>query len=274
VLGVQAARRVIRHRGVAVVEPTTSWRPRTQPGSFVPPQLPAREWLAGLRPLVIADLEPFRTPGPPALDSSRYATDYAEVLALGGLRGSRRTPAQTDIALFWHSTDITQLLSQVFAREERTLAQNARLFAAFTTAMFDAGILLAHDKYHYGFWRPVTAIRNGDEDGNASTTADATWEPLLATPSHPDYPCGHCMIGALVAHIMAAELGPAPAGGIVVTGAAGSTRRYDTFAQMAAEIADSRVWGGVHFRQGASDGAEAGRRLARHVITGAFTRLP
>lgn len=209
-----------------------------------------------------------------AVDATAYTSDYAEVLALGGLRDSRRTPAQGEIARFWHSTDITQLLPPVFAREGRTLAQNARLFAVFSTAMFDAGILLARDKYHYDFWRPVTAIRNGDEDGNAATTRDATWEPLLATPSHPDYPCGHCTVGALVAEIMTAETGNAPAGGILVAGPADATRHYESFAGMAEEISNSRVWGGVHFRQGASDGAELGRRLARHILTSAFTRLP
>lgn len=273
VLGEQAARRLIAHRAGDAVEATTAWRPLTQPGRFVPPQLPARAWLAHQRPFVVGDLEQFRTPGPPALQGDTYTSDFAEVKALGALKGSQRTPVQTSAAKFWHSADPMQLLSQVLERDGRTLAQNARLFAIYTTAMHDAGILLSREKYRHDYWRPVTAIRNADEDGNASTTRDEAWEPLLSTPSHPDYPCGHCLVGALVGEIMAAEIGDAPAVGIVVTGPANSIRRYDTFTQMAAGISDSRVWGGVHFRQGASDGAELGRRLAEHVLTRHFTRL-
>lgn len=273
VLGEQAARRLIAHRAGDAVEATTSWRPVTQPGRFVPPQLPARAWLARQRTFVVGDPDRFRTPGPPALRGEAYVRDLAEVKALGGMKGSQRTPVQTAVAQFWHSTDPIQLLSQVLKRDGRTLAQNARLFAIYATAMHDAGILLAREKYRHDFWRPVTAIRNADEDGNAATMRDETWEPLLPTPSHPDHPCGHCLVGALVGGIMAAEIGDAPAGGIVVTGPANAIRRYETFTQMASEISDSRVWGGVHFRQGAIDGAELGRRLAKHVLTSHFTRL-
>lgn len=274
-VGAQAARRLLAHRGIDTPEATTSWRPRTHPGAFVPPQLPARDWLAHLRPFFAAELGQIRTPGPPALDSAAYSSDYKEVLALGGRHSARRTPEQTAIAQFWHSTDLMQLLPQVFAREGRTLAQNARLLAIHATAQFDAGILLAREKYRYGFWRPVTAIRNGDEDGNASTMRMETWEPLLATPSHPDYPCGHCLMGALVGAILTAEIGPEPTGGVMMAGPAGTApRRYPSFAQMAEEISNSRVWGGVHFRQGASDGAELGRRLAGYILANAFNPVP
>jgi hypothetical protein len=274
-VGVEAALRLLKHRGIAAVEATTAYRPVTSPGHFVPPQLPAREWLSRFRPFN-AGLAHLRTQGPPALDSAAYTSDYAEVLALGGRHSSQRTPEQSAIAQFWHSTDLTQLLPQVFARQDRTLSANARLLAIYATAQFDASILLVRDKYHYNFWRPVTAIRNADEDGNAATTRDATWEPLLTTPSHPDYPCGHCMMGALVATIMAAEVGAAPTGGIVVAGSSPATpaRRFADFAQMAAEASNSRIWGGVHFRKGATDGAELGRSLARHILTTEFVPLP
>jgi hypothetical protein len=274
-VGVKAAHQLLQHRGITAVDATTAYRPVTRPGHFVLPQLPAREWLSRFRPFT-AGLENLRTPGPPGLESAAYTSDYAEVLALGGRHSSQRTPEQSVIAQFWHSTDLMQLLPQVFAREGRTLSANARLLAIYATAQFDAGILLARDKYHYNFWRPVTAIRNADEDGNAATTRDATWEPLLATPSHPDYPCGHCMMGALVATIMAAEVGPAPSGGVVVAGSSTATpaRRFADFAQMADEASNSRVWGGVHFRKGASDGAELGRSLARHILNTEFVPRP
>jgi hypothetical protein len=278
-VGLASARRLMQQRGLDQVAPTTAFRPLTHPGRFVPPQLPAREWMASLRPFIVP--AEFRTPGPPRLDSDSYAADHAEVQASGGRWSARRTPEQTAVAQFWHSTDLMQLLPQVFARENRSLAANARLLAIYATAQFDAAILLARDKYHHGFWRPVTAIRNADKDDNPATVIDATWEPLLATPSHPDYPCGHCLMGALVASIMEAELGPSPDGGITVSAggsAAPAVRGYARFAQMAEEISSSRVWGGVHFRQGAVDGAEMGRKVARYILANAFvpvrTSLP
>jgi hypothetical protein len=277
-VGLEAARRLMKHRGLDAVAATTSYRPVTRAGGFVPPQLPAREWLSAFRPFVlpVRQPQPFRTPGPPQLDSNVYASDYAEVHALGGRQDSRRTPDQTAVAQFWHSADLSQLLPPVFARSDRSLAANARLLAVYATAQFDAGILLSRDKYHHNFWRPVTAIRNADQDGNAATAPDATWEPLLATPSHPDYPCGHCLVSALVATIMADELGQSPPGGIVMVGgtqSAPSTRRYTDFEQMAEEVSDSRVWGGVHFRQGARDGTEMGRKIARYILANAFVPL-
>lgn len=272
--GVRAARRLLKHRGgVMTVEPTTSHRPETRPGRFMPPQLPAREWMSALQPFVITAPDAFQTPGPPRLPGDEYARDYAEVLSLGARRATQRTPEQTAIAQFWHSNDLMQLLPQVFGRQGRTLAANARLLALYATAQFDAGLLLVREKYRHDFWRPVTAIRNGDQDANAATTRDAIWEPLLATPSHPDYPCGHCLMGALVATIMAAEIGATPPGGVWVSAAdqvSGTGRRYAGFAEMAEEISNSRVWGGVHFRRGAKDGAELGRALARYYLENAF----
>ncbi|MDQ2642001.1 MAG: vanadium-dependent haloperoxidase [Pseudomonadota bacterium] len=276
-IGVRAAHRLMKQRGVIAVEATTSYRPGTKPGRFVPPQLPARGWMSGLRPFVVAEPGAFRTPGPPALHSDEYTRDYEEVLALGGRRDTRRTASQTAIAQFWHSNDLMQLLPQVFSIEGRTLAANARLFALYTSAQFDAGILLARDKYRYDFWRPVTAIRNADQDANASTVRDATWEPLLTTPSHPDYPCGHCLMSALVATIMAAEIGQRPAGGIRMVAAdqaPGAGRHYESFDAMAEEVSNSRVWGGVHFRTGARDGAALGIALGRYILENVFVPTP
>jgi hypothetical protein len=277
-VGEEAAGRLLTDRAAPLPATTTSYRPATEPGRFVPPQLPAREWIAGLRPFVLRDLDAFRTPGPPPLASGAYARDYAEVWMVGGRNSPARTAEQTATARFWHSTGLGQLLPQFFGRPGRTLAANARLFAVYATAEFDMAVVLVREKYRHNFWRPVTAVRNSDRDGNPSTVRDRAWEPLLATPAHPDYPCGHCLVGAMTATIMAAEFGPAPTGGFAVSSGApspteGGTRRYAGFEELAAEVSNSRVWGGVHFRSGAIDGAALGRRIAEAILAHAFAPI-
>jgi hypothetical protein len=252
------------------------YRPITAPGRFVPPQLPAREWLARLRPFVLREPDAFRLPGPPALQSRKAARDYAEVKALGARASRERTPEQTAVARFWHSNYLGQLLPSLFARPGRTLIANSRLFALYAVAEFDMAIVLVREKYRHNFWRPVTAIRNGDRDGNKATQRDPAWEPLLTTPAHPDYPCGHCLVGALTATIMASEFGDAPTGGVVINAGPGpgtAIRRYVSFSQLADEVSNSRVWGGVHFRTGVVDGAALGRRIAASVAA-AFAPTP
>jgi hypothetical protein len=197
---------------------------------------------------------------------------------VGGRNSPARTAEQTATARFWHSTGLGQLLPQFFGRPGRTLAANARLFAVYATAEFDMAVVLVREKYRHNFWRPVTAVRNSDRDGNPSTVRDRAWEPLLATPAHPDYPCGHCLVGAMTATIMAAEFGPAPTGGFAVSSGApspteGGTRRYAGFEELAAEVSNSRVRGGVHFRSGAIDGAALGRRIAEAILAHAFAPI-
>ena len=274
-VGKDVADRLLNARGLLRPTPATSYRPETSPGTFVPPQLPVREWIGGLRPFVLDNVDAFRTPGPPGITSEAYVQDYLEVASLGQNTSAVRTPEQTATALFWHSTSLGQVLPQFFSRPGRSLAANARLFALHATAEFDTAVVLVQEKYRYNLWRPVTALRNGDRDDNASTPRHQEWEPLLTTPSHPDYPCGHCTFGALTASILSADSGVAPKGGFSVTAgptpsAKFASRHYRDFETLAEEISNSRVWGGVHFRTGANDGAALGRRVAEFILANAF----
>lgn len=271
-IGVAAAVRLLKHRAGSLPAMTTSFRPSTDPGVFLPPQLPAREWIAGFRPFVLGELKGYRIANPPTLAGAAYARDYQEVQSVGA-RGSRtRTDEQTKTAIFWNSTSLGQLLPQFFRRPGRSLSANARLYAIYASAEFDMAIVLVREKYRHNFWRPVTALRNGDVDGNPKTDREELWEPLLTTPAHPDYPCGHCLVGALTATIMTNEIGPEPQGGFTITsGGSAETRRYASFAELDAEISNSRIWGGVHFRSGAIEGAKLGRRIARDVIMSVFS---
>jgi hypothetical protein len=139
----------------------------------------------------------YRPGPPPPLGSERWARDYNEIKELGAKNSTRRTPQQTDIARFWEASGPAiyfGVMRSVALAPGRDSVQNARLFAMGGQAMDDALIAVFDAKHHYQFWRPVTAIRNGDRDGNAATDRDGAWLPFIDTPMHPEYPCAHCIL--------------------------------------------------------------------------------
>jgi len=145
----------------------------------------------------------------------------------------------------------------------RDVARNARLYAAVAQAMDDALIAVFDAKYHYRFWRPATAIRNGDLDGNERTERDAAWQPLVDAPMHPEYPCAHCILAATLGTVLKAELGNGPVPLLTTTSPAvkGAARRWTTVDQFMQEVADARIWQGVHYRNSTEVGAAMGRRV-------------
>ena len=148
-----------------------------------------------------------------ALDSAVWARDFNEVKALGARKGSSRTAEQTEIARFWEATKPSiyhGVVRAVADRPGREITRNARLLAAVAQGMDDALIAVFDAKYHYNFWRPITAIRNGDKDGNEATARDAAWMPFIETPMHPEYPCAHCILAATVGTVIEAEAGGDP----------------------------------------------------------------
>src|SRR5204862_7113801 len=212
-------------------------------GRLVPFAIPTNAW--------------FRPAGPPNLESDTWAADYAEVKALGGVVSAARTPEQTLIALFWadgagtetppgHWNRIARAVALQFGN---TLEQNARLFALLNVAMADAAICAWDAKYAFNFWRPITAIQNGDTDGNAATVPDRAWTPLLPTPPFPEYVSGHSAFSGAAAEVLRVFYG-----GEAVSFSTGSDvlpgvrRQFDSFYEAAAEAALSRLYGGIHFR--------------------------
>ena len=175
---------------------TGVWIP-TPPGFLAP----ATPWAGQMQPFTFDDPEQFLPEPPPDLSSQTWADDYNQVKALGAKDSTVRTPEQTEIALFWteHTTaQYGRMLRAKAAELNLSLAASARLFAMVYAASADATIGCWNAKYHYSFWRPVTAIPNGDLDGNADTAADPAWTPLAATPNHPEYPSAHgCTTGAV-----------------------------------------------------------------------------
>ena len=145
----------------------------------------------------------------------------------------------------------------------RDVVANARLFAAVAQGMDDGLIAVMDAKYHYRFWRPVTAIRNGDADGNDATEADPTWVSLIDSPLHPEYPSAHSVLAATVATVIAADLAGAPLPVLATASptAKGATRRWTSLDAFVLEVGDSRVWGGIHFRTAVEVGQAMGRRV-------------
>jgi hypothetical protein len=236
-----------------------------------------------VRPFLVPSVEMLRSEGPNALTSAAYAEDFNEVKKLGSLTSTSRTADQTAAAIFWQDSG-TAIWNRVF----RALAESehldgvdsARMLAITNLAGADGSIGCWNDKYHWRFWRPITAIREAASDGNPATRADPDWLPLfnptipvsgapLVTPGFPDHPSGHtCISGAFVHALqgffgtdrvaftaMSNKCSPAPC----------PPRSYGRFSEALKEIIDARVWSGIHFRTADVQGAVLGKKVARYA---------
>lgn len=275
-IGERAAADVLaKHVGdIGTIEP---YRPLTTPGVYVPTPLPLGVAVAQFRPWFLKSASQFRPGPPPDLKSARWAKDYNEVKALGALQSSERTPEQTAIARFWATflPDVyIGVLRSVDISPDRDVTRNARLYAAVVGAMNDAEIAVFEAKYHYEFWRPITAIRNGDRDDNPATERDAGWQPMIVTPLQPEYPCGHCILASVVAAVIRAEAGRGPVPVLRTTSntAPGIVREWSKPEDLAQEVSEARIYDGVHFRASAEAGRHMGEQIAALVATA--YRLP
>jgi hypothetical protein len=208
-LGEKAAAGILAKRAPSGALPVY-YRPVTGPGNYVPTVVPANADLPPASCWVLDRVDQFRPGPPPDLKSAVWARDYNEVKALGARTGSQRTAEQTEIARFWTATTPTvyyPIARSAATQPGRELTQNARLLAASGQAMVDAVDAVFDAKYHYHFWRPFTAIRNGDQDGNDATERDASWTPLNATPMHPEYPSQASMIASVLQAVVERHFG-------------------------------------------------------------------
>ena len=253
------------------------------PGTWVFAPLPSSQsaqtpWIGTMRPFILESASQFRAPAPPALSSPEYATALNEVKTLGGATSTARTAAQTAIGQFWNANVINQY-NQVF-RDVATargldLVDTVRLLAMGNVIPSDAGITCMDSKYHYLLWRPVTAIRNADKDGNTATDPSSNWSPLLTTPNHPEYPSAHGCVTAAVADVLAAALKTtninidvpgATGGGTTLT----TTRHFDTAAALLDDVANARIWAGLHYRFSTTAGVEIGHQVSKYDLQHAF----
>jgi hypothetical protein len=255
------------------------WPVGTEPGQWLPtPPTFAADgaWVGHVRPFLIPDASRFPTPGPPDLRSRAYARDVKEVRAVGSAASTARTDDQTTAALWWHDRrSVTWEIRRQLATAGRLdPLRTARMLAMVDITGADAQIACFHEKERWRFWRPVSAIRLGDADGNPATGSDPDWAPLLVTPPFPEYPSGHtCGTGSRLT-ILAFHFGRDDVPFDAYSVDADARRHFTGFSQALAEVIEARVWGGVHFRTAGVDGADLGRRVAEYVSRHHFRPNP
>ena len=252
------------------------YTPGTKPGDFQP--TPPTYIVSGagwpvLKTFGVRNSAEFRAPPPYSLQSLAYAMDVNEIQVFGKANSAARSPDQTAIAFFWYENS-----SFAWNRIARSLAggmsllDHARLYATLNAAISDAYATSLESKFHYNFWRPLTAIRMADTDGNPLTVKDPVWESAFITPPVPDYPSAHAAAGGAAATVIDALLGPnrpfqhtsmsAPAAGPDAT----PTRSFDSALNAARENAYSRMLVGIHFRRACEVGLKQGRDIAQSIL--------
>jgi len=263
-LGVQSV--VGTHAAIGAWRPTPQGLPNQLPGvSGAGPQF------ATMTPWVLTRPSQFRLPPPPALDSQDYANDLDELFKMGVYSGSGRSQDQSDLALFWAgNTPLywNRIAAQISTERGLSFNENARLFALLNVSMADAGIACWDGKYRYVFWRPISAIR----DGFTPADSDPAWIPWLdffpgGTPAHPEYPSGHSTVSGSAAFILSAAFGENTAFTVdsETNPTPGKLRSFASFSDAVAEIANARVFGGIHFRTSCVRANSLGRAVADYV---------
>lgn len=245
------------------------WIP-TPPG-FLNPQTP---WVGQMRPFTFDDPAQFLPDEPPPdLLSSTWADDYNQVKTLGAVNSTVRTPQQTQIGLFWTDHSASQygrMLTSIAIQSGLNLVDSARLFAMSFTAYGDSFIGCMNAKYHFSFWRPVTAIQNGDIDANPNTVADPNWLPLATTPNHPEYPAAHgCVTGAL-AETLQAYFGTPNLRITVDSKVTGTTHSFNSVLQWQQEVGWARIYAGFHYHHSLVQGFVLGHKVAHNLTTNYF----
>jgi hypothetical protein len=253
------------------------YTPGTEPGDWQPTP---PNFLPALAP-GWGDVTPFGLrfgaqfrPGPSAyfdLTSAAYTRDYNEVKSIGKADSPTRTAEQSEIAMFWYENSPAgwnRIARNVATEQCLDLWSNARLFGLLNLTIADGYISTFEAKYFYNFWRPVTAIRAGDLDGNPCTIADPEWTSFLVTPPIPDNSSGHAVAGAGAAHVLAQFFDNDDIHFTTTSGAPfpGITRSFTSFSQAAQENADSRVYAGIHFRSATRDGLKQGAKVGRYIF--------
>ena len=250
------------------------------PAGFASPLLPA--W-GDVKPFGVPSVAPFVPSAPPALDSAAYALSYNQVKDLGSATSLLRTADQTEIAKFWADGGGTvtppghwNLIAQdVVNGAGLSLVQSARVFAALNISGADASIAAWETKYVYNLWRPVTAIRLGDTDGNAATVKDASWTPLIGTPPFPAYTSGHSTFSSAATAVLTEYFGasyafstPSQDPSLPVT------RSFSSFQAAAEEAGASRIYGGIHYDFDNTAGLWAGAGIGGYVVDNYFAPVP
>jgi hypothetical protein len=270
-LGQAIAARIVARRAADGSDVADAYRPKTKPGVYVPTPITASSMWPTVTPFAMMSPSQFRPEPPVALNSKQWADDYIEIKTLGGKTSTARSARQTEDGRFWLITgpqSYYPIVRQLVAARKMPLIDSARFMALVSVATADAYIAVFEAKYHYEFWRPITAIRNGDIDDNPATERDATWQPIDNTPMHPEYPCAHCITSAAVATVAETVLGSAEVPEIAMTSptAPGVTHRWTNLWAYADEVSSARIWAGFHYRFSTRVGQDMGRKIGQLVV--------
>jgi hypothetical protein len=260
-VGRAVAQQILAWRSTDGSDKQVPYTPGSDPGEWQPTPIffapaVAPQW-GQVIPFCIPSGSAFRPPSEPALNSAKYAAAFEEVKSLGAASSTTRTAEQSDIAQFWYGTAGTftsagywnQIAREVAEERGDSPVQNARLFALLNLAQADSYFAIWDAKYTYDFWRPVTAIRAADTDGNPDTAPDAAWTSFLGTPAFPSYVSGHSGHSAAAATVLATYFKTDNVHFTLSTDSlTGVTRSYSSFSKAVHEVSDSRVFAGIHWR--------------------------
>lgn len=260
-VGEKAATMLLERGAADGANAVDEYVPYTTPGRYVPTMTPAATTWPNRKTWALEKASQFRPGPPPALDSDTWKRDYEEIVAVGAKASKTRTAEQTDMAKFWEETRpmvYHPVLKSVAMLPGRSVARNARLYAAATMAADDALVAVFDAKYTYQFWRPVTAIRNGG--GNDKLKADPRWNPFIPTPMHPEYPCAHCVVSGSIGAVIDADVGDK----VELASTLGSSRReWKSVKDFMQEVAHARIYDGVHYRNSTVVGSDLGWKVGK-----------
>jgi hypothetical protein len=248
------------------------------PGVWIPTAQtpPIGTYLGLMRPFSLESANQFRPHGPPALSSRRWARDYNEVKEIGSRTSTTRTAEQTLAARFWAEPPVQQARGSFrkLVRDRQLDVVDAARFMAMTSVVYADALIACFDaKYHYAFWRPITAIRAGDTDGNEATRGDPGWSPLLpVTPNHPEYPSAHSCVTPAGGRVIARFLDTGQIDYTVPSLTGLGDRHFDRVRDLEYDVGNARIWGGIHYRSAVEDGIDIGRKTAHQVLAHHFHR--
>ena len=281
--------------GCAFVAPAPGvWQPLPNPANPLAPACDPASWVSNAEPFILNSPSQFRSAGPYALDSPEWAADYNEVKSLGRIDSATRTAAQTHAAVFWNTNppaNYNGLARRFIDQFHLGMTDSARLLALLDLSGADAIINAWNDKYHYRFWRPITAILQGNTDGRLDTVADPTWTPLfdpslpfsptpvtpvpvggigpaLITPPYPDHLSGATTYASASMHAFASFFGTDEMSEpfyLVSSRFPGEHREFTRFSDVTNEILEARIWAGIHYRNPDLQAANLGAQVEQYI---------
>lgn len=248
------------------------------PGDWIPtaPTPPIGTYLGLMEPFSLESADQFRPDGPPALSSRKWAREYNEVKEIGSSTSTTRTAEQTLAARFWAEPPVQQArgsFRKFVIDHELDIVDSSRFMAMISVVYADGLIACFDAKYHYAFWRPITAIRAGDTDGNAGTVGDPAWSPLLpVTPNHPEYPSAHSCLTPPGGRVIASFLGTKKIDLTIPSVTGLGDRHYARVSDLEYEVGNARIWGGIHYRSAVEDAIVIGKKTVKQVLADHFQK--